>query len=105
MVRVLTMAAASVLMVVAGGAVRAQASTEQEGYDWAKRVGIVDPRRCGGTSSEFVQGCRTFAGEQALKGSLPMSGFGAGPDVYGNQSYSPPRSNPTSIPLFKRPRG
>lgn len=93
------------------GAAVAQESTEQGGYEWAKRMGIVDPARCGGPSPEFIQGCRRWAMERGLKaGSMPFSTFGsgtlnAGPDFYDNPHYSPPRSNPSSVSVFRRPWG
>ena len=86
-------------------------TTEQEGYEWAKKMGIVDPRRCSGATSEFSRGCRNWALEQALKvdpttNVLPsLSGAATGPDFYGNSNYSPPRFNSSQVPVFRRPWG
>jgi len=34
----------------------------QQGYEWGAVHKIVNPRDCRGTSEEFIEGCRAFAG-------------------------------------------
>jgi len=87
-----------------------QGTTEQAGYEWAKKMGIVDPGRCKGPTDEFAQGCRNWAIQQALNvdtktNILPPSGISTGPNFYGNSAYSPPRYNSSQIPVFRRPWG
>jgi hypothetical protein len=40
-------------------------SGHDAGYEWAEENGITDPDDCGGNSQSFVEGCETFADEQA----------------------------------------
>lgn len=34
----------------------------QQGYEWGAIHKIVNPRECRGSSEEFIEGCRAFAG-------------------------------------------
>lgn len=34
----------------------------QQGYEWGAVHKVVNPRDCRGTSEEFLEGCRAFAG-------------------------------------------
>lgn len=38
-------------------------SGHKAGYDWAQRKGITDPGDCGGNSSSFIEGCKSYVGE------------------------------------------
>ena len=38
-------------------------SGHQAGYDWAAKHGIVDPKKCGGRSRSFVEGCKAYGEE------------------------------------------
>lgn len=38
-------------------------SGHEAGYEWARRKGIADPDDCGGNSTSFVEGCKSYAGE------------------------------------------
>lgn len=40
-------------------------SGHKAGYAWAAKKGITDINACGGTSSSFVEGCRSWVLEQA----------------------------------------
>lgn len=33
-------------------------NTQQEGYEWAQRAVLLDPRACEGYAPEFVRGCK-----------------------------------------------
>ena len=100
-----------VVLVPSWVSAASQGTTEEAGYDWAKKMGIVDPRRCSGPTEDFKRGCRNWAVAQALNfdpktNVLPSTGGGAtGPDFYGNSTYSPPRYNSSQIPVFRRPWG
>ena len=37
-------------------------SVHQHGYQWGADHNIVNPNDCRGTSEEFIEGCRAFAG-------------------------------------------
>lgn len=36
----------------------------EAGYNWAQEKGITDPSDCGGNSSSFIEGCKSYAREQ-----------------------------------------
>ena len=40
-------------------------SGHQAGYDWAEVNGIAEPSDCGGNSQSFIQGCQSYAEENA----------------------------------------
>lgn len=33
-------------------------NTQQEGYEWAQRAVLLDPKACEGYAPEFVRGCK-----------------------------------------------
>lgn len=39
-------------------------SGHKAGYNWAEEKGITDPSDCGGNSSSFIEGCKSYAREQ-----------------------------------------
>lgn len=40
-------------------------SGHQAGYDWAQDNGIADPYECSGNSQSFIEGCQSYAEENA----------------------------------------
>jgi hypothetical protein len=40
----------------------------QKGYQWASEHRIADPKKCRGTSEEFIEGCLAFAGVEGPLG-------------------------------------
>jgi uncharacterized lipoprotein len=36
-------------------------SGHEAGYNWAMKKGITDPDDCGGKSTSFIEGCRSYA--------------------------------------------
>ena len=50
----------------------ADCSLHQKGYQWAADHRIVNPSDCKGTSEEFIEGCRAFAGIDGPLGEKPV---------------------------------
>lgn len=36
-------------------------SGHEAGYQWAKKNNITNPKRCGGKSQSFIEGCKAYA--------------------------------------------
>ena len=76
----------------------AQGTSREAGYSWAKRLNIVDVKRCGGPTQAFVDGCRAYAKQLAQRQSfMPVGAYSTGmvgnrPNFYSEPVWSPVRS-------------
>ena len=51
-----------------GYACGSDCAVHQAGYAWAANHQIADPKKCQGTSEEFLEGCRAYAGDEGPLG-------------------------------------
>jgi hypothetical protein len=76
----------------------AQGTSRDAGYSWAKRLNIVDAKRCGGPTQAFVDGCQAYARQLAQRESfMPIGAYSSGmvgnrPHFYTEPVYGPIRS-------------
>ena len=84
------------LCVIAAG--YAAPTSRDAGYAFAKRLNIVDAKRCAGSTAAFVERCRAYAGHAATRQSfMPTGAYYNGnieqdtPYWYRDPIYSPVR--------------
>ena len=76
----------------------AQGGSREAGFAFAKRLNIVDVKRCGGPTQAFVDGCRAYARQLAASQKfMPIGAYSSGmvgnrPDFYSEPVWSPVRS-------------